>query len=571
MTKDISTLIEQRVALLDAWSEKQRQIAVLQSEAAGLLAQRWALMEDEIAAAPLHREVIIRSMIAEHSAAGHVSKGSMEFAFSDARLLAEEFNLTRAAFQAGRVTPGHVREIIRESAAVSDAVRAGTVTPDTLALYEVAVLEVAEHDTAARTRTHARQVAAALAGLTIVEQHKKAAEERTVTVRSVGDGMALLQAVLPEHLAVAILDRLTQMARHQKQHPDHREPVLPPTTPEEAGWNAEEEAFAEDQDDRLVDAIFASMIFGSDTFSTDPLSRQDWEDLEAEAAAFLDARATEADLTTDPRFNPDSPLIIHIPDDTRSMDQRRADLFTDLLLASDPSAVHGTGLDNIHATIQVTVAATTLAGADELPAELDGHGPLHPDTARTLAGARTGWTRLFLNPQGLVTETDTYTPTAPMTRYLRARDQHCRFPGCRRPVHHCQIDHNRDYALGGRTEIGNLSHFCLAHHTLKHPGMPDGHRWTARQLPDQTVTWTSPTGREYADPARRRVMFVPSDRAGAEPSRAEPPDTRPPGSSASNHSPSSSPSNSPTSYPPRDRRSTFEVTAEPAALADAPF
>jgi len=544
MAEDISALIEQRVALLDAWREKQREIAILQAEAAGLLAQRWTLMEDEIACAPMHRETIIRSMIAEHSAAGNVSKGSMEFAFTDARMLGEEFDLTRAAFQAGRVTAAHVREIIRESDAVREAVRTGTVASNTLALYEAAVLEVAEHDTPARTKAHARTVAAALAGLTVVEQHSRARDERAVTVRSVGEGMALLQAVLPAHLAIGIMDRLTQMARQQIQHADHREPVLPSITPEEAGWDAEEEAFAEARADRPVDAIFAS-----DTFSTDPLSREDWEDIEAEAAAARDAQAVEADPATDPRFNPDSPLIIRIPDDNRTMDQRRADLFTDLLLAADPSAVHGTGLNNIHATIQVTVAATTLAGADDRPAELDGHGPLHPDVARTLAGARTGWTRLFLNPRGFVTETDTYTPTEPMRRYLRARDQHCRFPGCRRPVHRCEIDHNHDYALGGRTELGNLSHFCVAHHTLKHPSVPDEHRWTARQLPDQTVIWTSPTGREYADPARRRVMFVPSDEAGAEPPSAEPPE--PPG-------------------PPTESRFVFDTTAAPETVG-APF
>lgn len=296
MAEDVSTLIEQRVALLDAWREKQRQIARLQAESAGLLAQRWALMEDEIAAAPLHRDAIHRSMIAEHSAAGRVSTGSMEFAFTDARMLAEDFPLTRAAFQAGSVTPGHVREIIRESDAVREAVRTGTVSPDTLGLYEAAALEVAEHDTPARTKAHARTVAAALAGLTIVERHTRALDERAVTIRSVGDGLALLQAVLPEHLAVGILDRLTQMARHQAQRPEDRTPTLPPTTPEEAGWDAAEDAFAEVQQDRLVDAIFAG-----DTFSTDPLSRQDWEDIEAEAAALRDAQATEADLTTDPR------------------------------------------------------------------------------------------------------------------------------------------------------------------------------------------------------------------------------------------------------------------------------
>src|SRR5690606_40686288 len=104
MAEDVSTLIERRVALLDAWRDKQRQIAVLQAEAAGLLAQRWDLMQDEVAAAPRHRDVIERSMNAEYSAAGHVSKGSIEYAFVDARLLHAEFDLARACLQIGMFT-----------------------------------------------------------------------------------------------------------------------------------------------------------------------------------------------------------------------------------------------------------------------------------------------------------------------------------------------------------------------------------------------------------------------------------------------------------------------------------
>ena len=49
---------------------------------------------------------------------------------------------------------------------------------------------------------------------------------------------------------------------------------------------------------------------------------------------------------------------------------------------------------------------------------------------------------------------------------------------------------------------------------LKHPDVPDGHRWTARQLPDWSVEWTSPQGRTYTDHAPRRVMFVPSGLSG---------------------------------------------------------
>lgn len=216
-------------------------------------------------------------------------------------------------------------------------------------------------------------------------------------------------------------------------------------------------------------------------------------------------------MWTDPRSDPNSPCIIHLPGDPRTFDQLRADLLSDLLLTSDPSAVHGTGLGSIRATVQVTVSAATLHGHDDRPAELDGHGPVHPDTARILAGNNTGWTRLFLGPTGMVTQTDTYTPTESMRRFLRARDQHCRFPGCRQAVHRCESDHNLDWALGGPTSITNLAHFCRSHHTLKHPDLPDLARWTARQLPDQTVQWVSPGGRAYPDHVPRRVMFTPSE------------------------------------------------------------
>ena len=118
-----------------------------------------------------------------------------------------------------------------------------------------------------------------------------------------------------------------------------------------------------------------SAIFGSHTFTADPF-----------------------EPPLDPKFRDDSPCITHVPADTRTMDQLRTDLFTDLLLASIPTEAHGTGLENIHATIQVTVAATTLVGEDDLPAELDGRGPLDPAVARSLSGLRTGWTRLFLDP-----------------------------------------------------------------------------------------------------------------------------------------------------------------------------
>lgn len=509
MTQELPDLIAQRTALLDAWVAKQRQIAILQAESMALLTQRTLLWDEEVAMAPMHRDSIERSMVCEYAAAGHVSKGSMEYAFSDARLVAD-FPMLWASFSAGKITPMHVREVIRESSPVRKAIDDGTVDPDTLALYEAAVIEVAESDTSMRTRVHARQVAAALAGSTVTEQHERARKERKITVRSVGDGLALLQAVLPEHLALAIQDRLTKMAQHMRQHPEDRDVELPFDVPDEVVEDLSRDVpdvttpdpgpFSTSTAEAPAQRADSGAIFGDETFSTDPFDMD---------SPFCEA--PEVPLPPDPMFHSDSPCIIRIPADARSIDQRRADLLADLLLTGGPSDAHGDGLDRIRATIQVTVAATTLAGSDDRPAELDGHGPLHPDTARKLAGNHTGWTRLFTDPTGMIVESDTYTPPESMRRYLRARDQRCQFPGCQQPVSRSQIDHNFDYAKGGPTRLDNLSHFCASHHPLKHPDIAEEHRWTARQLPDRSVVWTSPNGRSYPDPAPRRVMFVPSD------------------------------------------------------------
>ncbi|KJQ54838.1 HNH endonuclease signature motif containing protein [Microbacterium sp. SA39] len=477
---DLDLDLEERRRVLDTWVEKQRQVAVLEAEACALLVEQIGFHDADVAESPFHRDAIYRSMVAEFSAAGRIPKGSMEFAFTDARTLSEELPAVRAAFRSGRVSAGHVRQIARASAIVSEAIRNKKVDADVMGLYEAAMLVYAERETAARTGAHAKQVAAALVGETVVERHQRASGERSVSIRSVGDGLALLSAVLPEWAAVAIKDRLDQMARHVMNTRDDRDPSL-------AAWAFDDDSDTITSDDIAPDdpafALFAGLfddvsdghdvIHGNGTFAVDP-----------------DAN------------------VQRIPADTRTWDQVRADLFMDLLLAADPSTAQGAGLDNIQGRIQVTVPGSTLTGADTRPALLDGHGPLHPDIARALAGRNTGWSRLFLDPDGMVTETDTYTPTAQMRRFLRARDQHCRFPGCRMPVHRCDIDHTHDHARGGRTRLSNLAHLCRTHHTLKHPDIPDRHRWTARQHHDGTLTWHSPLGREYRDNAPPRVMFT---------------------------------------------------------------
>lgn len=91
--------------------------------------------------------------------------------------------------------------------------------------------------------------------------------------------------------------------------------------------------------------------------------------------------------------------------DTRSIDQVRADLVTDMLLTVAPSADptrtdDGPGaLGAIRAKVQIVVPVATLLGDDDRSAELAGRSPLDADTARRLAGAtRCPWERVLTHP-----------------------------------------------------------------------------------------------------------------------------------------------------------------------------
>jgi hypothetical protein len=195
--------------------------------------------------------------------------------------------------------------------------------------------------------------------------------------------------------------------------------------------------------------------------------------------------------------------------DTRTIDQTRADLLTDLVLTGQPAIDPSDGsLGGIRASVQITVPALTAAGASDRGATIDGLSPIDADTARDLlAGADMVWDRILTHPiTGLVLATDSYRVTPTMHRYLQARDVHCRFPGCRRPARFCEHDHTVDWARGGKTEAGNMAMLCTRHHTLKTET-----EWSAKQLPDGSIEWTSPLGHRTTDPPERhsRVVFVP--------------------------------------------------------------
>lgn len=305
--------------------------------------------------------------------------------------------------------------------------------------FETAAIALAGRETPGRLRPLLRTLAARLDPQSIDTRHADADQRRGVWVEDLDDGMAQLIATLPAAVAHAIRDRLTRFAHVVIDARDPEEPEEPASTGD----------------------------------GGDP------------------APGT----------------------DTRTVEQLRADVFADLLLASDPTAVPRTS-EPIVGSVQVVIPVLTLIGADEHdgargdnsphdPAELVGHAPIDAATARRLAGTATGWDRILTHPvTGAVLAVDRYRPSEDQRRLLRARDQHCRFPGCRMPVHRCDLDHTVDAARGGPTATCNLAHLCRRHHTLKHAT-----DWSLVQHPDGTLEWTSPTGRTHLDHPPRTVAF----------------------------------------------------------------
>ncbi|MGO4782397.1 DUF222 domain-containing protein [Cryobacterium sp. W22_MBD10_FK3] len=182
---------------------------------------------------------------------------------------------------------------------------------------------------------------------------------------------------------------------------------------------------------------------------------------------------------------------------TRTLDQLRADVTRALLLDGITPDGMGAG---IRGTVMITVPVLTLLGLDDEPATLEGYGPISPETAREIAGHAPSFTRLLTHPEtGVVLSLGKtqHKNTKAMKKWLRVRDETCRFPGCARPAVTSDVDHTDPWADGGRTDSDNLAHLCEPHHRLKHLS-----QWRVTQEPGGVLLWTSPGQRSYrTDPA----------------------------------------------------------------------
>jgi hypothetical protein len=189
-------------------------------------------------------------------------------------------------------------------------------------------------------------------------------------------------------------------------------------------------------------------------------------------------------------------LAVKMPGEVRSADQRRADAMVNVFarVIADPNLPEQHGA---RPSIQVTVAASTLLGADNQPGELTGYGPITANQARRIAADHSGtWRRLLTDPTtGALLDygRTTYRPPRDLADFVIARDRTCVFPPTsRRAARRCDLDHGQPFDAGGTTSAENLAPLCRRHHRAKHHA-----GWTLAHQPDGTYHWTSPTGHHY--------------------------------------------------------------------------
>ncbi|MGH8823554.1 MAG: DUF222 domain-containing protein, partial [Jiangellaceae bacterium] len=190
------------------------------------------------------------------------------------------------------------------------------------------------------------------------------------------------------------------------------------------------------------------------------------------------------------------------------LDQLRADVLAALgwsalmsghLGCCHPDCAHlnqrlGAGRGGKPVTVHVTVAYSTLIGADDQPAHLHGYGPITPEAARRLAGHGT-WRRILTDPaSGAVLDLGRkrYLPPTELADHVLVRDQTCRFPTCTHPADGCDLDHSIPWEQGGTTSAGNLGPVHRGHHNDK-----THHHWQLQQVEPDRYLWTAPTGHVY--------------------------------------------------------------------------
>jgi len=376
-------------------------------------------------------ETARRIVETELACALKIPESTAQTLLADSDALINRLPATFTSLAHGRISWRHAHLMVEQSY---------TLPAEALVEFEASVLPCAETHTAAQFKRKARTVRERMHPESIDARHEVAVDARSVDVEPAFDGMALLTALLPAATAHAIFDRLDRAASRARNAGDAR-------------------AVAQLRAD-----TFAGVLLGVGGVPSRKLARK------------LSPRSNVY-----PIHGPDGALV----------SITGADLIDTTLSAPDLEAI----LASIRPRVQVTVPVLSLVGEDVVPANLDGYGPIPLEIARGLVARAPSLTRILTHPEtGAVLSygRKRYRIPEELRRWLQARDETCRFPGCSKKAQRCDIDHTQEWHDGGSTAHDNLAHLCEKHHRVK--TLTD---WNVEQVGNGVLRWTSPTGRIY--------------------------------------------------------------------------
>jgi hypothetical protein len=211
--------------------------------------------------------------------------------------------------------------------------------------------------------------------------------------------------------------------------------------------------------------------------------------------SFIDSTSTNSNKEINSKMDKSKVEI----NDARSIDMKRADALTQLASAYLSDSLNENFNHRRPVTVNLTVDLPTLLGLAENPGQIAGYGAIPASVARELA-ADAKWRRFITDPiTGNLIDygRQSYEPPQDLKDFLIARDQTCRFPGCRQSARRSDIDHAQAWDDGGKTSAENLGVLCRRHHQLKTHG-----GWKLTSNLDGSCEWISPLGRRYFVPAR---------------------------------------------------------------------
>jgi hypothetical protein len=423
-----------------------------------------------------------REFVTELACALRLPERTTETLISHSRSLAQELPATLVALQNGEISYRHAQSIIGHADSLPTTSRHD---------FELAVVPAAREFTVARFDSKARIQRERMHPDSLAVRHRRCLNDRHVSISPDRDGMAWLNAYLPAAEAIAIDNRLTDIAaglsRSGKTSTDNTGAVDSSSVQNSTVDGGT--VFSSAEQNSTVEAGTVE----TGTVETRTVETRTRAQLIADIFAdlLIDGSITAAAGAADAGLGNRSSGAGDGNGDCTSLDRNSHDGTSNDRTSNDRTSL-GRG---IRATVLVTVPVLTLLGLDDEPANVEGYGPIDADTARRLCANAPSFMRLLTHPEtGAVLSVgrDRYAVPKDLRRWLRVRDEHCRFPGCGRRAQQCEVDHTIDWQHHGSTRHDNLAHLCPSHHHVKHHT-----GWTIKQLGGGALEWTSPHGRNY--------------------------------------------------------------------------